>query len=259
MRAIPGWGQFSLKQAFLIEKSGVTIQSQYPIKPDEFFDRARSGNILFHQLPQNSQIDARSKSDWLSKLIAICQALWFVSNTASRLVAGYEISLLEDLTTAYVFCGLIMFISWYQCPQDVKEKFDLQIHGNQTTDAGGEKRVKGLKRMSETIILLMFTFFLAIFTGIHLAAWNYPFASGAEAWIWRVLSIATFILGLISLVMVLFEENINSAVYFGIVTLIVYVFVRLGVTTLAFIAFRHAPAGIYLMTSWSAYWVHING
>jgi hypothetical protein len=194
--------------------------------------------------------------------MAICQAFWFVSNTASRLVAGYEISLLEGLTTAYVFCGLVMFISWYQCLQDVKEKFDLQIHGNQTTNAGGEKRVKGLKRVSGTNLLLTATFFLAIFTGIHLAAWNYPFASGAEAWTWRVLSIATFILGLGSLVLVHFEENINSEIDFGLpglVTMIVYVFVRLGVTVLAFIAFRHAPAGMYLMTSWPAYWVHISG
>ena len=145
MRVIPGWERFSLKQAFLIQKNGVTIQSQNLIKPDQFFDRARSGNILFHQLPQNSQIDARSKSDWVSKMIAICQALWFVSNTASRLVAGYEISLLEGLTTAYVFCGLVMFISWYQCPQDVKEKFDLQTQDNQTTNAGEEKSMSGLK------------------------------------------------------------------------------------------------------------------
>jgi hypothetical protein len=259
MRLMPGWEHFSLKQAFLIRKNGVTIQSQDLIKPDAFFDRARSGDILFHQLPQNSQIDARSKSDWLSKTMAICQALWFVSNTASRLVAGYEISLLEGLTTAYVFCGLVMFISWYQCPQDVTEKFDLQIHGNQTTNAGGEKRVEGLERLSDTTNLLTATVFLAIFTGIHLAAWNYPFASGAEAWIWRVLSIATFILGLVTFVLWRFEDNINSEIEFGFVTTVVYVFVRLGVTALAFIAFRHAPAGIYLTTSWPAYWVHISG
>lgn len=113
LHVIPRWERFSLKQSFFIQKKGITIQSQNSIEADEFLDRARSGNILFHQLPQNSQIDTRSKRDWLSKTIAICQAVWFVSNTASRLVAGYEISLLEGLTTAYVFCGLFMFISWF--------------------------------------------------------------------------------------------------------------------------------------------------
>lgn len=258
LRRIPGWEGFSLKQAFLIQKKGVTIQTQNHIMPDGFFDRARSGDILFHQLPQNSQIDARSKSDWLFKTIAICQALWFVSNTASRLVEGYEISLLEGLTTAYVFCGLVMFISWYQCPQDVKEKFDLQIQGNQTTNAGGEKRISGLKRMSDNMVILATVFFLAIFTGIHLAAWNYPFASAAEAWIWRVLSIATFILGLSFAIYAGFEERPTPENAF-LVAMFVYIFVRLGVTALAFIAFRHAPAGIYLTTSWPAYWVHISG
>jgi hypothetical protein len=260
LRVLPGWERFSLRQAFLIQKGGVTFQSQNLRKPDQFFDRAQSGNILFRQLPQNSQIDARSKSDWVSKMIAICQALWFVSNTASRLVAGYEISLLEGLTTAYVFCGLVMFISWYQCPQDVKEKFDLQTQGNQTTNAGGGKSMSGLKSVSVTMFALAAVFFLAIFTGIHLAAWNYHFASTAEAWIWRGLSISTFILGLSYPILVAFEEHTSLRMDTGlIVTMIVYVFVRLGVTALAFIAFRHAPAGIYLTTRWPAYWVHING
>jgi hypothetical protein len=241
-------------------KKGRNYTITEPRSAGGFVDRVQSGNLLFHQLPQNSQIDARSKSDWLSKTIAICQALWFVSNTASRLVAGYEISLLEGLTTAYVFCGLVMFISWYQCPQDVKEKFDIQTQDNQTTNAGGDKRAKGLKRISVTMLVLAAVIFLAIFTGIHLAAWNYPFASAAEARIWRVLSIATFILGLGYPVLLGFEEQIPSGMDEGLgVTMIVYVFVRLGVTALAFIAFRHAPAGIYLTTSWPAYWVHING
>jgi hypothetical protein len=258
VHVIPGWERFSLKQAFLIQKHGVTIQTQNLIQPDEFCDRARSGNILFHQLPQNSQIDARSKSDLLSKMVAICQALWFISNTASRLVAGYEISLLEGLTVAYVFCGLVMFISWYQCPQDVKEKFDIQTQDNQTTNASGEKRMKGLKEISVTMLALATVVFLPIFTGIHLAAWNYPFASAAKAWIWRVFSIATFVLGLSYQVFwSTNEHSILENASFAI--MIVYLFVRLGVTVLAFIAFRHAPAGIYLTTSWPAYWVHISG
>jgi len=261
LRVLPGWERFSLKQAFLIQKGGVTLQSQNLTNPDQFFDRARSGNILFRQLPQNSQIDARSKSDWVSKMIAICQALWFVSNTASRLVAGYEISLLEELTTAYVFCGLVMFISWLNCPQDVKEKFDLQTQDSQTTNAGEEGSMTGLKRISDPMFTFGILFFLVIFTGIHLAAWNYPFASTAEAWTWRGLSIATFILGLGCLILAAFEENGGyGALELGVgVTSYVYVFVRLGVTALAFIAFRHAPASIYLTTRWPAYWVHING
>jgi hypothetical protein len=187
-------------------------------------------------------------------MIAICQALWFVSNTASRLVAGYEISLLEGLTTAYVFCGLVMFVSWYQCPQDVKEQFDLQTQDNQTTNTGEEKSGSDLKRMSDTMFTFGAVFFLATFSGIHLAAWNYLFASTAEAWIWRVFSIATFILGLACLILVMFAEHRISEMDLVVsVPLIVYLFVRLGVTASAFIAFRHAPAGIYLTTSWPAY------
>ncbi|KAE9382077.1 hypothetical protein N431DRAFT_425588 [Stipitochalara longipes BDJ] len=259
LRVIPGWERFSLKQAFLIQKGGVTLQSQSLTKDNEFFDRARLGIISFHQFPQNSQIDARSKSDWLSKMIAICQALWFASNIASRLVARYEISLLEGLTTAYVFCGLVMFVSWYQCPQDIKEKFDLQTQGDQTTNASGEKRMGGMKELSTTIFFLVAVFFLAIFTGIHLAAWNYLFASAAETWIWRILSIATFILGLGYLILGAFEDYFPKIDNGLAVVVLVYAFVRLGVTGLAFAAFRHAPAGIYLTTRWPAYWGHISG
>lgn len=254
LRVIPGWERFSLKQAFLVQKHGVTLQ------PQDFVDQARSGSILFHQLPQNSQIDARSKSDRLSKIITICQALWFVSNIASRLLARYEISLLERLTTAYVFCGLVMFISWYQCPQDIKENFDLQTQDDQMTDAGGEKTMEGLKCISRIIFILAAVFFLAIFAGIHLAAWNYPFASAAEAWTWRGLSIATFILGLSYPILLVFEEHHSSETEIGLaVAMNVYTFVRLGVMGLAFTAFRHAPAGIYLTTNWPAYWGHRGG
>lgn len=64
--------------------------------------------------------------------------------------------------------------------------------------------------MSDTIIILIAVFFLVIFVGIHLAAWNYPFASAAAAWIWRVLSFVTFILGLSYPILIPFKDHIGS-------------------------------------------------
>jgi hypothetical protein len=62
LRVLPGWERFSLKQAFLTQKGGVTLQSQNLRKPNQFYDQARSGNIFFRQLRQNSQIVHEAKA-----------------------------------------------------------------------------------------------------------------------------------------------------------------------------------------------------
>lgn len=38
---------------------------------------------------------------------------------------------------------------------------------------------------------------LAVFAAIHLAAWNYPFPTATEAWLWRCSSLGTFVFGAI--------------------------------------------------------------
>lgn len=149
-----------------------------------------------------------------------------------------------------------MFIFWYTCPQDIKERFVLETQDNSTTNAGGERRVGDFKEMPSAASILILGFFLAVYTSIHLAAWNYPFTSTTEAWIWRSLSIATFVLGVSILMMAIWKEKSTKSLAF--LSVAAYTLVRLGVTGLAFAAFRKAPAGIYLTPSWSAYWGHIG-
>lgn len=97
---------------------------------------------------------------------------------------------------------------------------------------------------------------LAVFAWVHLAAWNYAFPSAAEAWIWRASSLAILPLGV-------------HFIYFGsrdlgirhwslLVTVPLFVVMRLAVMIIAFTAFRSMPAAVFRVTDWpSSYWGHV--
>ncbi len=200
LRRINGWESWSLKQSFLIMSNGVQIKgTETVLKWQGLLDLARSRAITLSQFPSDDEIDARSKSDWVTKAIAIVQGAWFAANTASRLISGYPITLLEDMTAAYVVCGLAMSILWFRCPQDIQERFLIPLRGggnpNEEYDVVSYKARRALRW---TIIYTLMPVVM-LFVGIHLAAWNYPFPTVTEAWMWRASVMLTLVLsGVIS-------------------------------------------------------------
>ncbi|KAJ2906286.1 pre-mRNA splicing factor ATP-dependent RNA helicase prp43 [Zalerion maritima] len=101
------------------------------------------------------------------------EALWFPCNVVTRLVNGIPISLLEVATSGYVLCGLMTAVAWFKCPQNVEKDFRLEI---------AREDIRRARKM-ETVTLslssyyLLFAGFSLPFTAVHLAAWNYPFAT----------------------------------------------------------------------------------
>ncbi|KAK3938808.1 hypothetical protein QBC46DRAFT_389453 [Diplogelasinospora grovesii] len=263
LRLIPGsgWERCTLRQAFLfgVLERFVSIagQAEESLSMEEFTRLARSGKIRYSQLPDDDQIKARSKSDSLSKGIAIVQMLWFAASIVARLVAKHPISLLEDVTVAYVFCGLAIFIAYYRCPQNVQEPFVLRGQDTDTRNTDGEQvgdHVSSNLEPSEAVVVPIAILITAIYTGIYLAAWNYPFASTTEAWLWRLLSIAGGILVVTWISLSKLTKDEIDLVFLAVLGL-----ARLGIIVLALMAFRQAPAGIYQKPSWVAYWGHIGG
>lgn len=261
---ISGFGNVTLRQAFFIRKGGIWFEDGLdgPAKLTEtqVEEFARTGRLELRDLPTDEQIADRSKSDLVLKSISVFQTLWFIANIIYRLCAGLQVSLLEDLTAAWASCGIILFTAWFRCPQDVCQSFIIQLRSESDTspqinvphrDAGfWTKDLLGYS----AVCCAGFSVCTAMFIGIHLAAWNYPFATLTERWLWRSCSLA--ILPLLGLVVT--TGRLSGAYHMVFLfSLILYGIARLILISLALAAFRKAPVGIYKDASWTDLIPHI--
>ncbi|KAG6355046.1 hypothetical protein INS49_004127 [Diaporthe citri] len=136
LRSIRGWDSWALEQSFLIVKNGVKDKTTGNLlTADRLVELAEAGQpkyragIHIDMLPQKDDIGKRSKKSWFEKFIAGGQALWFSANITSRLLGGYRVTLLEDVTMAYACCGLIAMAAWFRCPQDIEDEFEVDLRG----------------------------------------------------------------------------------------------------------------------------------
>jgi hypothetical protein len=75
------------------------------------------------QLPKicKSQIQDKSKADWMTKSIVCVQASWMVAQVAGRLIKGLPVSLLEINTCGHVACAIVLYLLWWSKPFDVQD------------------------------------------------------------------------------------------------------------------------------------------
>lgn len=290
LRALGGdWDSWTLKQSFLVVKRGVrgvggggeilTPRRLVELaEQQQAMERRRlvaahggGGGIRMGMLPTGDAIDRRSKKSWFEKLLAGLQALWFCANIVSRLVSGYPVTPLEDMTIAYTCCGLIASVAWWRCPQDIEEPFEVDLDAvddavmavvecgyytgrdsdSSSSSSGSSRPVTGSDGLMMGIVCVL----LVLLAAIHIAEWNYPFPSAAEAWIWRGCSIATLPIGLLILV---YGDRCRSTHWSMSWTGPGYVVVRLALLTVAATSFRRMPLSVFDTPEWSDYWAHIG-
>ncbi|KAF1808158.1 hypothetical protein P152DRAFT_469152 [Eremomyces bilateralis CBS 781.70] len=68
----------------------------------------------------NSQVQDKSKADWLTKSIVCVQASWMIAQVIGRLADHLPVSLLEINTCGHVLCAFILFCLWWHKPLDVE-------------------------------------------------------------------------------------------------------------------------------------------
>jgi len=112
--------------------------------------------------------------------------------------------------------------------------------------------------LSGATIIRLIIAVLAAFTGIHLAAWNYPFPSVAEVWMWRAAVLLLFVAGAVTVRIIELESHRAVLITISRVSLLVYLLCRIMTVVLAFAALRHSPAEVYQRPNWTAYWGHIG-
>jgi hypothetical protein len=73
-------------------------------------------------------INDKSSSNSLAKILACIQATWFCINCLIRISQGLSISLLEINTAAHALCALVVYLFWWNKPQNIAEP--LQVGSN---------------------------------------------------------------------------------------------------------------------------------
>ncbi|PVH85313.1 hypothetical protein DL98DRAFT_651161 [Cadophora sp. DSE1049] len=230
-------------------------------------------------------INDRSKSDFFTKTFAIVQSTWLVLQSIARVSVGLPISELELATIAYVLCALIIYGFWWYKPFDVEHVTVLQSTGPVAAKPW-EKRneFKFVDSMKILIVVndehemgaktfvdkrsIMVYIVAAIFSVIHLAAWNWDFPTPLSRTFWRVFGVSStasgpVILFLTSLYLALDfapsrDKVFNWLAILGGLAMVSYIISRIGLMVLIFYAFASLPVAVYETVEWTAYLPHFS-
>lgn len=199
----------SMKQAHFLLWGGLSIIHQGRIlkssqigtlilNEDHFSDEASKFlKVLLEYLPDDEDIDDRSKADVIAKFLACGQAFWFAAQILGRLVLHLDISLLEVATSAYVVLALVAYWAWLYKPYNIQKSRHIPlpslIDGEVYSSAGPMRDYKfdfAFLHMDSAangngwkVPFLAMSFLL--FGGTHAAAWKYSFPTRFEMRMWR--------------------------------------------------------------------------
>ncbi|PVG00179.1 hypothetical protein CPB86DRAFT_824443 [Serendipita vermifera] len=197
----------------------------YPLHRDEVMQMYRDLQL---DLPLESEIQDRGKTDWLAKTIVMLQSGWFVIQCIARRAAHLPLSELEVITLAYTVMNVGIYAAWWDKPRNVDRPIRVYI----PREDAEKSKSKGVQKREEKDILgdnianFIFpgwkddqdlagyasvpTFYVGspndgdnmnrpilvssvvgtMFGAIHCIAWWYPFPSHAEQVLWRLSSTA---------------------------------------------------------------------
>lgn len=152
------------------------------------------------RLLSDADIADRSKSDALAKCLAVVQVVYFCTNCIVRVVKQMPLSPLEIGTLGFAFCSIISYGFLFNKPRSIKTAvvveasvFDLNRGVRDALeDERSERSSERLSRASIPNDLVDIKLARKIipplalaFGAIHFAAWNFPFPTTIEQWLWR--------------------------------------------------------------------------
>ena len=241
------------------------------------------------------ELQARGKSDSVVKLIALLQIIWFAVQTLFRGIQHYQITALEIMTVAFVFCTVFTYATcWYQ-PQDVEFPVFLEIDdvapatdgttpdqnrdrsSHAEEDAGTPTRWPGRVqtdpldtyvsgRVAENVQDILVTLFACGFGALHCLAWNSPFPTYKERLAWRICSVTTTVLPAPFTLLLLYMDRYDRGDIVGnrllgaiLLITVLYTLGRATIVVLAFTALRTLPADAFQTVDWNRYLPHFAG
>lgn len=176
-------------------------------------------------------IQDRSKSDGLVRILAVIQVLWLVIQMIARRVVGVSSSALEFSTLAFSSCAFIIYLIEWRKPKDVA--VPIYIDTDAVVSPPSFKAIaeaaptifmrnrhyympqscvhqiiKGRYEDKDLDRLVIFTSIVTttLFGGIHLLAWNLDFPTPVERLLWRTAALSVAIVPTICALLVLVES-----------------------------------------------------
>ncbi|KAH8730036.1 hypothetical protein GQ44DRAFT_673718 [Phaeosphaeriaceae sp. PMI808] len=241
---------WSLKQCFFLQMGGcvVRIKSQ----PNNNNNDSLGGRLCRKKVlpwPEISveQIDDHNKADWAVKAVALMQILWFVTQIVGRGVQRLAISTLELFTLGIVFCAVLIFICYWKKPYDIQQPVIIPAEHFTPKRNDCIKRVhmRDYDDIPRKTLAPIGCIITLVFGAIHLIAWNFPFPSIAERWLWRISSTGCAAIPIIMLAISYWSRHINRVLG------LTYVLFRVYMPVEMFVSLRAAPASLYKTPQWS--------
>lgn len=110
-----------------------------------------------------------------------------------------------------------------------------------------------------------------IYGAMHLLAWSAPFASNAEAVVWRLSAIILIASGpafALTTVFKIYKEEVDLGFFISMFLgctyavcwafLLLYILARIFLVVECFLELQHLPEKVFLTPKWTKYWPHIG-
>jgi hypothetical protein len=234
-------------------------------RPEDLIGLFEKGVLEIPDL-EDSDIDDRSKANWLTKAVACIQIVWFLAQLVGRAAQHLPITTLELFTSGIVFCGSCTYAFWWKKPFDIGKPvvlYPTQQDQGESRDwpedmMRVQRELNGLEDRgdNDNRLLLFHSIIVVVFAALHIVGWNFQFPSDIEKILWRIMSVACGVIPLVILVGMMFVEKTGKespAVYFLTPLGVLYVLVRVYLFVEIFIGLRAVPAGVYRTPQWSQY------
>ena len=242
--------------------------------------------------PTSKEIQDKSKSDALSKTIAVVQTLWFVIQCITRSIRGLAITELEIMTLAYTVITVAMYVVWWHKPRNVgcptrvigeppREEAISPPHSTVSSDHDVEnglisQLIISAKQFSLSSYRTDFTnkriphnaglialIFATVFGAIHCAAWSYSFPTLVEGGLWRVCAVIISAIPVLAATVFLvsndgLEALTDNAVFFLSFFGCMYITCRSLLFILSFTTLRSQNPSVYQSVQWINLIPHIS-
>jgi hypothetical protein len=160
----PKWtrvhGYFVCMGGFTLHDPAAVNQTNSILTPDEFLYLLENDYIDIPRITRD-EIEDRSKYTWFTKLVALCQTVWFLIRVIARGVQRLPITELELLTSALAGTNWIIYLLCWNKPFNVQYPIPIVLK-KPTTPENWPVFVpngKGIGSLAETSWDFVFEFF----------------------------------------------------------------------------------------------------
>jgi hypothetical protein len=272
----PNW---SLKRCFFLVMGGFVVEYKVDghkhhkrVHPESLFDIIDYDSTIWTDI-KDSEIDNRSKADWLVKFVALVQITYFIAQAIGRAAQGLAMTTLELFTLGVVLWALMIYGALWAMPFDVQhpilvtipETDDINPISNYSSTF---RRVElwdtfHMSGTDETWCVAIGAIVSLGFSALHLVAWRFHFLSSAEMWLWRVSSILCAIVPWFYTFHIWWDPSDHSTgdrVMMVVTTTLfgVYMTCRLYMFVEMFVGLRGVPPSVYQTPQWSQYFPSIS-